>query len=345
MKYVIIEWRMNMNQQMQKQITLKQRPVGMPKMDDFDFIDTPIGTTSAGEVLIRTAYISVDPYLRGRMQDTKSYIAPFELNKVITSGVIGQVVDSKSESFSKGDVVLGNLGWQEYSVVNEKEIKKIDKNLAPVTANLSIIGMTGLTAYFGLLDIAKPKSGETVVVSGAAGAVGSTVGQIAKIKGTRVIGIAGTDEKCQYLLNELGFDEAINYKKEDVPTALAKACPEGIDIYFDNVGGTISDAVFPLLNKFARIPVCGAISSYNDVEVDMGPRVQTALIKTSALMKGFTLGDYSDRIGEGYSALATWLNEGKLKYEETIVEGFDHVIDAFLDLFKGANLEIGRAHV
>ncbi len=327
-----------MNQQMQKQITLKQRPVGMPKMDDFDFIDTPIGTTSAGEVLIRTAYISVDPYLRGRMQDTKSYIAPFELNKVITSGVIGQVVDSKSESFSKGDVVLGNLGWQEYAVVNEKEIKKIDKNLAPVTANLSIIGMTGLTAYFGLLDIAKPKSGETVVVSGAAGAVGSTVGQIAKIKGTRVIGIAGTDEKCQYLLNELGFDEAINYKKEDVPTALAKACPEGIDIYFDNVGGTISDAVFPLLNKFARIPVCGAISSYNDVEVDMGPRVQTALIKTSALMKGFTLGDYSDRIGEGYSALATWLNEGKLKYEETIVEGFDHVIDAFLDLFKGANL-------
>lgn len=327
-----------MNQQMQKQITLKQRPVGMPKMDDFDFIDTPIGTTSAGEVLIRTAYISVDPYLRGRMQDTKSYIAPFELNKVITSGVIGQVVDSKSESFSKGDVVLGNLGWQEYSVVNEKEIKKIDKNLAPVTANLSIIGMTGLTAYFGLLDIAKPKSGETVVVSGAAGAVGSTVGQIAKIKGTRVIGIAGTDEKCQYLLNELGFDEAINYKKEDVPTALAKACPEGIDIYFDNVGGTISDAVFPLLNKFARIPVCGAISSYNDVEVDMGPRVQTALIKTSALMKGFTLGDYSNRIGEGYSALATWLNEGKLKYEETIVEGFDHVIDAFLDLFKGANL-------
>lgn len=327
-----------MNQQMQKQITLKQRPVGMPKMDDFDFIDTPIGTTSAGEVLIRTAYISVDPYLRGRMQDTKSYIAPFELNKVITSGVIGQVVDSKSESFSKGDVVLGNLGWQEYSIVNEKEIKKIDKNLAPVTANLSIIGMTGLTAYFGLLDIAKPKSGETVVVSGAAGAVGSTVGQIAKIKGTRVIGIAGTDEKCQYLLNELGFDEAINYKKEDVPTALAKACPEGIDIYFDNVGGKISDAVFPLLNKFARIPVCGAISSYNDVEVDMGPRVQTALIKTSALMKGFTLGDYSDRIGEGYSALAAWLNEGKLKYEETIVEGFDHVIDAFLDLFKGANL-------
>ncbi|MFG3611725.1 NADP-dependent oxidoreductase [Rummeliibacillus stabekisii] len=327
-----------MNQQMQKQITLKQRPVGMPKMDDFDFIDTPIGTTSAGEVLIRTAYISVDPYLRGRMQDTKSYIAPFELNKVITSGVIGQVVDSKSESFSKGDVVLGNLGWQEYSVVNEKEIKKIDKNLAPVTANLSIIGMTGLTAYFGLLDIAKPKSGETVVVSGAAGAVGSTVGQIAKIKGTRVVGIAGTDEKCHYLLNELGFDAAINYKKEDVPTALAKACPDGIDIYFDNVGGTISDAVFPLLNKFARIPVCGAISSYNDVEVDMGPRVQTALIKTSALMKGFTLGDYSDRIAEGYSALATWLNEGKLKYEETIVEGFDHVIDAFLDLFKGANL-------
>ncbi|MDH5162145.1 NADP-dependent oxidoreductase [Heyndrickxia oleronia] len=324
--------------QMQKQIKLASRPVGTPSMEDFAFIEAPIGAPTAGEVLVRTVYISVDPYLRGRMQDVKSYIPPFQLNEVITSGVIGQVVESKSEHFSKGDVIIGNLGWQEYSIANEREIRKIDPTLAPVSAHLSIIGMTGLTAYFGLLDIGQPKEGETVVVSGAAGAVGSAVGQIAKIKGARVVGIAGTEEKCRYLLNELGFDAVINYKKEDVPSALEKACPNGIDIYFDNVGGSISDAVFPLLNKFARIPVCGAISSYNKVEADMGPRVQTALIKTSALMKGFTLGDYSDRFKEGGAALATWLNEGKLKYEETITEGFDHIIDAFLDLFTGANL-------
>lgn len=324
--------------QMQKQIKLARRPVGTPSMEDFAFIEAPIAAPSDGEVLVRTVYISVDPYLRGRMQDVKSYIPPFQLNEVITSGVIGQVVESRSEHFSKGDVIIGNLGWQEYSIANEREIRKIDPTLAPVSAHLSIIGMTGLTAYFGLLDIGQPKEGETVVVSGAAGAVGSAVGQIAKIKGARVVGIAGTEEKCRYLLNELGFDAVINYKKEDVPSTLEKACPNGIDVYFDNVGGSISDAVFPLLNKFARIPVCGAISSYNKVEADMGPRVQTALIKTSALMKGFTLGDYSDRFKEGGAALATWLNEGKLKYEETITEGFDHIIDAFLDLFKGANL-------
>lgn len=324
--------------QTQKQIKLAKRPIGTPVMDDFAFIDAQIGTPTDGEVLIRTIYVSVDPYLRGRMQDEKSYIPPFQLNEVITSGVIGQVVESKSDHFTKGDVVLGNLGWQQYSVVHEQRIRKIDPTLAPVTANLGIIGMTGLTAYFGLLDIGQPKKGETVVVSGAAGAVGSAVGQIAKIKGATVVGIAGTEEKCQYLLNELGFDAAINYKKDDVPSALEKACPNGIDVYFDNVGGSISDAVFPLLNKFARIPVCGAISSYNKVEMDMGPRVQNALIKTSALMQGFTIGDYSDRYSEGNAALATWLNEGKLKYEETITEGFDHIIDAFLDLFKGANV-------
>jgi NADPH:quinone reductase len=323
---------------MQKQIKLAKRPIGTPTMDDFAFTEAPIGTPSDGEVLIRTTYVSVDPYLRGRMQDVKSYIPPFKLDEVITSGMIGQVVESKSKHFSKGDVIIGSLGWQEYSVANEKFVRKIDPSLAPVTTHLGIIGMTGLTAYFGLLDIGQPKEGETVVVSGAAGSVGSTVGQIAKIKGARVVGIAGTEEKCSYLINELGFDAAINYKKENVPSALEKECPNGIDVYFDNVGGDISDAVFPLLNKFARIPVCGAISTYNKVEADMGPRVQSALIKTSALMKGFTVSDYSERFKEGGAALAGWLTEGKLKYEETITEGFDHIVDAFLDLFTGANL-------
>ncbi|GER69815.1 putative NADP-dependent oxidoreductase YfmJ [Weizmannia acidilactici] len=321
-----------------KQIRLARRPVGTPTLEDFSFTEAPIGTPGEGEVLIRNVYISVDPYLRGRMEDVKSYIPPFQLNDVIISGVIGQVVESKSAHFAKGDIVIGMLGWEEYSVAHEKTLRKLDPALAPVTANLGIIGMTGLTAYFGLLDIGQPKEGETVVVSGAAGAVGSTVGQIAKIKGARVVGIAGSEEKCSYLINELGFDAAINYKTEEVGKVLEKACPDGIDVYFDNVGGEISDAVFPLLNKFARIPVCGAISAYNKTEADIGSRVQTYLIKTSAFMKGFTVGDYSSRFKEGGAQLAAWLNEGKLKYEETIKEGFDSIIEAFLDLFKGKNL-------
>ncbi|MDG5473246.1 NADP-dependent oxidoreductase [Jeotgalibacillus sp. ET6] len=328
---------------MQKKIHLINRPKGTPSHDDFKVVEAPIGSPDQGEVLIRTKYISVDPYLRGRMSEAKSYVEPFKLDEVISSAVIGQVEESKSDRFSKGDVVLGALGWQEYSVVKEDEIRKVDHHQAPASAYLSILGMTGLTAYFGLLEIGKPQEGETVVVSGAAGAVGSAVGQIAKIKGARVVGIAGSDEKISYLKEELGFDAAINYKTQDVSQALQEACPNGIDVYFENVGGEIGDAVFPLLNQFARIPVCGAISSYNNVEQDLGPRVQGYLIKTSALMQGFIVGNYSSRFGEGAKELAGWLNEGKLKYEETVTEGFDHTIDAFLDLFEGANL--GKAIV
>lgn len=328
---------------MQRQILLINRPTGTPTYEDFKITDAPIGKPSAGEVLIRTIYISVDPYLRGRMNDTKSYIPPFKLNDVITSGVIGQITESQSSHFKKGDFVLGSLGWQEYSIAKETAVRKIDPTLAPVSAYLSVLGMTGLTAYFGLLDIGKPKEGETVVVSGAAGAVGSIVGQIAKIKGARVVGIAGSDDKVKFLLDELGFDAAINYNKQDVGSALKEACPDGIDVYFENVGGKISDNIFPLLNNFARIPVCGAISSYNNEVADVGPRVQSYLIKTSSLMQGFTVGNYSSRFAEGAQELAGWLKEGKLKYEETITEGFDHTIDAFLDLFKGANL--GKAIV
>jgi NADPH-dependent curcumin reductase CurA len=323
---------------LQKQILLKSRPSGIPTHENFELVNVPIGEPVTGEVLIRTVYISVDPYLRGRMNDTKSYIPPFGLNEVISSGVIGQVVESQSDLFKKGDVVLGSLGWQEYNIAKEKTVRKIDHTLAPASAYLSVLGMTGLTAYFGLLDIGKPKEGETVVVSGAAGAVGSIVGQIAKINGARVVGIAGSDEKVKFLIEELGFDEAINYKTQDVSTVLEKACPNGIDIYFENVGGEISDAIFPLLNNFARIPVCGAISSYNNEKEDIGPRIQGYLIKTSSLMQGFTIGNYASRYGEGAIQLANWLKEGKLKYEETITGGFDHTIDAFLDLFKGSNV-------
>lgn len=315
----------------------------MPTKEDFEFTRVPVGIPDEDEVLIRTIYISVDPYLRGRMSAGKSYIPPFKLGSVIKSGIIGQVVESKSPKFKQNDVIIGTLGWQEYSVVKDSSIRKIDANLAPASAYLSVLGMTGLTAYFGLLDIGQPKEGETVVVSGAAGAVGSVVGQIAKNKGAYVVGIAGSDEKVDYLTNQLGFDVAINYKTADIKTALDQACPKGIDVYYENVGGEIADAVFPLLNKFARIPVCGAISSYNNEKIDMGPRVQSYLIKTSALMKGFTVGDYSSRFEEGTKALAEWLQTGKLQYEETMTEGFDQTIDAFLDLFKGANL--GKAIV
>lgn len=224
--------------------------------------------------------------------------------------------------------------------MSESALRKIDTSLAPASAYLGILGMTGLTAYFGLLDIGRPKEGETVVVSGAAGAVGSTVGQIAKIKGARVVGIAGSDEKIDYLKQELQFDEAINYKTaDDIQKALQNACPDGVDVYFDNVGGPISDAVMNLLNEFARIPVCGAISSYNaESEADdMGPRVQSKLIKTKSLMQGFIVSDYSDRFSEGAKQLAEWLKAGKLHYEETITEGFENIPDAFLGLFKGEN--------
>ncbi|ASK60988.1 NADP-dependent oxidoreductase [Virgibacillus phasianinus] len=328
---------------MQQQIKLVKRPVGIPTEKDFEFAQVPIGEPVKGEVLVRTVYISVDPYLRGRMNDVKSYVPPFELNTVISSGVIGQVVESKSTRFEKNDIVTGMLGWQQYSVAGESEIRKVDATIAPASAYLSVLGLTGLTAYFGLLEIGQPKEGETVVVSGAAGAVGSMVGQLAKIKGTRVVGIAGSDEKVNYLINKLGFDAAINYKTENVKEALKKACPNGIDVYYENVGGEIGDAVLPLLNKFARIPVCGAISTYNNKEADIGLRVQSYLIKTSSLMKGFTVGDYSSRFQEGAEALAGWLQEGKLQYEETVTDGFEHTIDAFLDLFKGAN--IGKAVV
>lgn len=322
----------------QKEIHLANRPKGMPSASDFNFITSDIPVPEEGQVLLRTLYLSVDPYMRGRMQDAKSYIAPFELNKVIVGGGIAEVAESRSASFKKGDVVVGTLSWSEYSVVGQNEIRKIDPTTAPVTTHLGILGMTGLTAYFGLLDIGKPQDGETVVVSGAAGAVGSAVGQIAKLKGAKVVGIAGSQEKIDYLLNELGFDAAVNYKKETFKEDLRKAVPEGVDIYFDNVGGGVTDAVFALLNKNARIPLCGAISSYNAEGKDVGPRLQSVMIKTSALMKGFTVGDYSAHYKDATIDLGKWLEQGKLKYEETIVEGFDRIPEAFLGLFKGDNL-------
>ncbi|TYP78151.1 NADP-dependent oxidoreductase [Paenibacillus methanolicus] len=322
-----------------KQIVLASRPVGLPTDANFAYREIPVAEPGEGQVVVRSIYLSIDPYMRGRMSDAKSYIEPYGLNEVIVGGVVGEVVASKAEGLKPGDHVLGMLGWQTYNVVDASAVRRIDGTVAPLSAYLSVLGLTGLTAYFGLLDIGQPKAGETVVVSGAAGAVGMMVGQIAKIRGARVVGIAGTDEKTALLTDKLGFDAAINYKTvPDMRAALAEACPSGVDVYFDNVGGAISDAVMTLLNDYARIPVCGAISSYNVTDGDTGPRVQTKLIKTRSLMKGFVLSDYADRMQEGASALAQWLAAGQLKYEETIVEGFENVPKAFLGLFKGENV-------
>ncbi|UXH42462.1 NADP-dependent oxidoreductase [Rossellomorea vietnamensis] len=323
----------------QQQIQLVSRPEGMPVKEDFLYKEIDVPQPSNGEVLVKTIYLSVDPYMRGRMSDAKSYVEPFKLNEALAGGVVGEIVESKSAHFQKGDFVVGMLPWQEYSVAKEKEVRTIDPDVAPISTYLSILGMTGLTAYFGLMDIGQPKEGETVVVSGAAGAVGSVVGQIAKIQGARVVGIAGSDEKVSYLTDTLGFDEGINYKTTDnIYKTLKEACPDGIDVYFENVGGEIGDAALSLLNKHARIPVCGAISSYNKTDRDLGPRVQSRLIKSSALMKGFVVNDYNDRFKEGATKLGEWLSQGKLQYEETITEGLDNVTDAFLGLFQGKNI-------
>ncbi|MFB5663855.1 NADP-dependent oxidoreductase [Alteribacillus sp. HJP-4] len=320
-----------------QKIQLAERPSGLPSKDTFHFADIPIDDPKLGEVLVKTLYVSVDPYMRGRMENVKSYVEPFELHEPINGGVIGEVVKSHAEKFQEGDIITGNLPWQHYSIASEVEVRSIDPEAAPLTAHLGILGMPGLTAYFGMTDIGSPKEGETVVVSGGAGAVGSAAGQIAKISGARVVGIAGSNEKTA-LMRELGFDETINYRTEKkMSEAIKRTCPNGVDVYFDNVGGEISDVVLNRLNTFARIVQCGAIASYNVEGEDIGPRVQTKLIKSSALMKGFIVADYASRFQEGARQLGQWLNEGKLKYEETIVEGFENIPDAFLGLFRGEN--------
>ncbi|MDF7810668.1 NADP-dependent oxidoreductase [Hymenobacter sp. YC55] len=318
-------------------ILLTSRPQGEPTVEHFQFETREVPAPTAGQVLLKTRYVSVDPYMRGRMSDAKSYIVPFEVGQPIVGGVVAEVVESKSEKLPVGSLVVGNLAWQEYNLANGAAVQQIPADKAPISYFLGLLGMPGLTAYFGLLDICQPKAGETVVVSGAAGAVGMVVGQLAKIQGARVIGTAGSDEKVAYL-KELGFDEAINYKTTpDIAQALAAAAPNGVDCYFDNVGGTITDAVYDLLNKHARIALCGQISTYNATEVVVGPRPEGKLLKTSSKLQGFIVSDYMERWPEGVKQLTEWYSQGKLTFEETITEGFDQIPAAFLGLFKGEN--------
>ncbi|WP_316779151.1 NADP-dependent oxidoreductase [Pedobacter antarcticus] len=323
---------------MSKVIVLQQRPAGKPVLTDFEFQEEPVARPGKNELLLKTLYVSVDPYLRGRMSDAKSYVPPFKVGAPIQSGIVAEVTESNHPDFKKGNFVSGNLDWREMQVSDGKGLTVVDNDAASLSAYLGILGMTGLTAYLGLTEIGKPQKGETLVVSGAAGAVGSVVGQIGKILGCKVIGIAGSEKKLALLKDKFGFDEAINYKTtKDMNQAIKDAAPDGVDIYFDNVGGEISDAVLASINKFGRVPVCGAISLYNNTEVSVGPRVQPILVKNSALMQGFIVSNFADKFPEAIKPLTAWLKEGKLNYTETIVEGFDQIPQAFIDLFEGKN--------
>ncbi len=321
-----------------KQIVLASRPKGLPTLENFKMGEVELPAISEGDVLLEGMYYSVDPYMRGRMNDVKSYIPPFETGQPLSGGVIAKVIESKSVKFKSGDIITGNLLWRKQMIASEKDIRKIDTAIAPPSYYLGILGMTGLTAYFGLMHIGKPKAGETVVVSGAAGAVGMMVGQIAAIQGCHVVGIAGSDEKIKTLREKFGFDDAINYKTNpDMQKAIADACPGGVDVYFDNVGGTISDAVISNINFHARIPLCGQISLYNSTEVPVGPRLQPLLLTKSALMQGFIISKFQSQVAEGIQHLATWLKEGRLKSTETMEHGFEKLPQALLGLFKGDN--------
>lgn len=322
-----------------KQIVLASRPTGTPTLDNFKLEDVGLPELKEGEVLLEGLYYSVDPYMRGRMNDAKSYVPSFEIGEPMTGTVIEKVLESKSNEFKPGDIVTGQLPWRVQTVVTAKGLSKIHVSEEPVSYHLDVLGMTGLTAYFGLMDIGKPKAGETVVVSGAAGAVGLVVGQIAKIHGCRVVGLAGSDEKIKLLKDKFGFDDAINYKTAgDLKAAISASCPKGVDIYFDNVGGEISDAVISNINFHARIPLCGQISLYNSTETPLGPRLQPMLLTRSVLMQGFIVGNYQSRFPEGIEHLTKWLKEDKIKFDQTILHGFDQLPTALLGLFKGVNI-------
>ena len=319
------------------QFLLAKRPVGIPTRDNWDQVQVDVPTLNDNQVLMKVAYISLDPAMRGWMNDAKSYIAPVQIGEVMRASTVGQVIDSRDANFQKGDYVFGHGGVQQYAVAEGKDIHKIDINIAPLERYLSVLGMPGMTAYFGLLNTGLPKEGETVVVSGAAGAVGTVVGQIAKIKGCKVIGIAGGKDKCQYLVDELGFDGAIDYKNENVKQALKAQCPKGVDVYFDNVGGEILDDVLTQIRLHARIVVCGAISQYNNTTPVKGPSNYLSLLVNRARMEGIVVFDNVKHYGEAAAEMAQWISEGKLKAKEHVVTGIENFPEALLMLFKGEN--------
>jgi NADPH-dependent curcumin reductase CurA len=323
-----------------RQWRLAARPTGLPTDSVWQWTESPVTDPAEGDVLARVRYISLDPAMRGWMNDGRSYLPPVPIGDVMRAGGLGEVIDSRHPDFAAGDWVWGMLGVQDYATLTPggpRGMMKIDPSIKPVTLWLSPLGMVGMTAYFGLLDIGAPKEGETVVVSAAAGAVGSLVGQIAKIKGCRAVGIAGGAEKCRYIVEELGYDAAIDYKSEDVRAALERHCPTGIDVYFDNVGGSILEAVLSNLARKARIALCGAISQYNAGDSAVGPRNYMSLLVNRARMEGFLVMDFGSRFGPAVKEMAGWIAAGKLKSREDIQEGLENFPAVFLKLFRGEN--------
>lgn len=318
-----------------QQILLKSYPIGVPTENNFACVQTAISEPGDGEVLNRTIYLSLDPYMRGRMSDRASYASPVALGSVMVGSTVSQVVKSNHAQFSVGDFVVGYDGWQSYAISKGEALIKLDPNQLPISYALGITGMPGMTAYFALLDIGKPKAGETIVVSAASGAVGAVIGQIAKIKECRAVGIAGSDEKCDYLVNELRFDACINRKTQDLNSALKAACPNGIDVYVDHTAGPILEAVLQQINLGARIPLVGLISQYNAETLPPGPNLMPLLVKR-ALIRGFLVGDYQERRAEFIRDMSQWLQDG-IKYKEDVVKGLENATHAFMGLLQGDN--------
>jgi NADPH-dependent curcumin reductase len=318
-------------------VRLIARPVGEPKRSDFSFTDEAVPAIADGQMLVKVLYLSLDPAMRGWMNEGKSYIAPVGLGDVMRAGGIGEVIESRHPKFQVGDIVSGMTNVQTFCVTDGKGFTKVDPKLAPLTTYLNVLGMPGMTAYWGLMDVGQPKAGETLVVSGAAGAVGATVGQVAKIKGCRVVGIAGGKEKCDFVVNTLGFDACVDYKSEDVKKALKAACPNGIDIYFDNVGGEILDIVLTQINLKARIVICGAISQYNNTTSVKGPANYLSLLVNRARMEGIVVFDYAPKYKEAAIEMGGWLAAKKMVSKEHVVEGIDTFPETLMKLFKGEN--------
>ncbi len=330
-----------MNNMKQRRIVLASRPVGEPVESDFRLETVEAGTPGNNEVLLKTKYFSLDPYMRGRMNDGPSYVPAIEVDAPMTGGAVCEVMESNADGYAPGDTVLSFTGWQEYAVAPVKGLRKLDPAVAPVSTALGVLGMPGMTAYAGLLNIGQPKAGETVVVGAASGAVGALVGQIAKIKGCRAVGIAGGPAKCAYVVEELGFDACLDHRDGNLRAALKEACPSGIDVYFENIGGKVFEAVLPRMNNFGRIPLCGLIAQYNMTELAPGPdrtaSVMRAFLTKRLTVRGFIVGDFASQAGEFQREMAAWVREGRIRYREDVVDGLENAPAAFIGLLEGRN--------
>ncbi len=330
-----------MSETVNRQVVLAARPNGAPKPSDFDLKESPAPSPGGGEFLCRTIYLSLDPYMRGRMNDGASYAQPVPIGGVMEGGTVSSVIESNHPDFAAGDIVVGRAGWQDYAVSDGAGMRKIDPKVAPLSTGLGVLGMPGMTAYTGLSNIGQPKAGETVVVAAASGAVGSAVGQIAKIKGCRAVGIAGGPEKCAFVTEELGFDACIDHRDANLADNLKAACPDGIDVYFENVGGPVYEAVMPLLNMFARVPVCGMIAHYNDTAPPAGPnrvpQMMFLILTRRITFRGFIVSDYADQLDDFLRDVGGWVRDGKLKYKEDFIDGLENAPQGLIGLLQGKN--------